>query len=362
MDFWEFVREASRTLAAPFGAPALVGETVGDELARLEIREKRVEAAVRNDEGEREGPFVSGSTFTTSQGVPVGVVTRTGIEGTGEDGRGHGPLFDLRTGVWHDAEEGNTAGFRHDLSLAAGASVPPGEDRPGLDVEMLSVSNEATVSESTLAVGAQIDLMSFAMTVDQPEVSGQSGVEIGMGLEGRLHYGDRDDDGVRELGAGADVGFGTFDLRSELFGEIHDAVEDGMRDVFGDGGAPDQFSKDSAALGDYEPAHQSVSATPASDSASEMPAESSGSVEPLSVGDSVNDTGFAPPEDDAFCAPDDFPSGGSAPELLDAPEPASSGGSFSAPEPTMSVDTSPPPSSSGSDGGGGSGESYSSGY
>lgn len=49
---------------------------------------------------------------------------------------------------------------------------------------------------------------------------GRIGVGAGVGAAGRLHWGDEDGDGVREIGLGADIGPLSFDVKSETLGQV----------------------------------------------------------------------------------------------------------------------------------------------
>jgi hypothetical protein len=52
------------------------------------------------------------------------------------------------------------------------------------------------------------------------DTSLKAGLGLGLGLGGRLHSGDKDGDGIRELGFGFDLGPVSFDMKSELLGRL----------------------------------------------------------------------------------------------------------------------------------------------
>ena len=54
--------------------------------------------------------------------------------------------------------------------------------------------------------------------------SRQRGGSAGVGLAGRVHYGDSDGDGVREYRIGADFGPFSFDVKSERLGHAADGT------------------------------------------------------------------------------------------------------------------------------------------
>lgn len=134
-----------------------------------------------------------------------------------------------RAGLYRD-DDGNTrVGHHHQYSLfkdqieatwqGGGAS---------LEANGPNVSFDANVGTDGLSLGAQATLADVAGTVHNIGSGSQDqlarlGISEGVGAAGRLHWGDKDRDGYREYGFGADIGPVSFDLKSE----------DPLRDIFG---------------------------------------------------------------------------------------------------------------------------------
>lgn len=74
--------------------------------------------------------------------------------------------------------------------------------------------NKKTASLGLQANGAEL----AANNIGTQEHNLRFGLSAGEGFGGRLHYGDADKDGVREMGFGFDLGPASFDMRSELLG------------------------------------------------------------------------------------------------------------------------------------------------
>jgi len=94
----------------------------------------------------------------------------------------------------------------------------------GFDVGVLTANAGAQANDSTASLGAQANIIEGAVSAGNKEHNARAGVSAGVGLAGRAHYGDADNDGVRELGIGADVGPLMFDVRSELLGHAWNGI------------------------------------------------------------------------------------------------------------------------------------------
>ena len=91
-----------------------------------------------------------------------------------------------------------------------------------LDVSLLDASAEARLGENSAGLGAGVTYASAAVSIGDISSSEQDlrvrgGLVMGIGMAGRLHWGDSDQDHRQEIGLGADFDFITFDIRIELF-------------------------------------------------------------------------------------------------------------------------------------------------
>jgi hypothetical protein len=88
------------------------------------------------------------------------------------------------------------------------------------DVAAGTASVEASISDQGLAVGAQANAAEASATVGSTGTGDQDqsvrfGVSEGVGMAGRVHWGDADKDGNPEYGVGADFGPVSFDVKTE---------------------------------------------------------------------------------------------------------------------------------------------------
>jgi hypothetical protein len=95
----------------------------------------------------------------------------------------------------------------------------------GFDVGVLNADAGAYGNDTDASVGAYASLIGGGVTLGNKEHSARVGVAAGVGLSGRLHYGDADHDGARELGFGVDVGPFQFDMQSEYLGRAYNWVK-----------------------------------------------------------------------------------------------------------------------------------------
>lgn len=135
-------------------------------------------------------------------------------------------------GGWRDEAGRTNAGFEADASVARvrqerGHGLGPF----GFDVGALTANAAGKVNEETATLGAQANLIEGAVSAGSDEHNIRLGGAVGVGLGGRLHYGDADKDGVRELGFGFDAGPLSFDVKSELLGHAWNGVSRAGRAV-----------------------------------------------------------------------------------------------------------------------------------
>src|SRR4029079_11016265 len=73
----------------------------------------------------------------------------------------------------------------------------------------------ATLGAGATLVGGSVTLGGDPSRKSDKDESVRLGLSEGAGMAGRLHWGDKDKDGHREYGFGADVGPFSFDIKSE---------------------------------------------------------------------------------------------------------------------------------------------------
>lgn len=126
---------------------------------------------------------------------------------------GLGEFVDPATGTVNYGADANANLIK--FGMAPGNGLGP----IGFDVGVANADAGAYGNSSDMSVGAEASLINGAVTVGGKENSVRVGASLGVGLAGRLHYGDTDHDGVRELGFGVDVGPLEFDVKSEMLGK-----------------------------------------------------------------------------------------------------------------------------------------------
>ena len=117
----------------------------------------------------------------------------------------------------------------------------------GLDGSAVSAGAEFSIGEDGLTAGASAEWGQVGATVgnltpseeNEWDTSLRVGGSAGVGFAGRLHWGDSDGDGIREMGLGVDFLAGSFDLKSEALGQawngISGAAESAWDWITGDG-------------------------------------------------------------------------------------------------------------------------------
>lgn len=101
------------------------------------------------------------------------------------------------------------------------------------DAAVGTASAEASISDQGLSIGAQANLAEASATIGTTGTGDQDqsvrvGASEGVGLAGRLHWGDADKDGNPEYGFGFDYGPASFDIKTE----------DPLRTAFQNSGGP----------------------------------------------------------------------------------------------------------------------------
>ncbi len=144
-------------------------------------------------------------------------------------------------GGWNDPREGPTYGLGVSGGLARLSYEPGGALGPvGFDVGHGTFSAGATANRSTTQIGAQANILEGAATV-AGRIGGdyqslRVGGSLGGGYAGRLHYGDADGNGARELGFGVDWGHYSLDVKSETLGRAYNWAASRYARAFGRGG------------------------------------------------------------------------------------------------------------------------------
>jgi hypothetical protein len=143
-----------------------------------------------------------------------------------ESGNLQSDLFDgnFNVGGWTDT--GGTHYGLHGDAQVVHEAVPFNGPVPyiGTEFDLLRASGDASVGSDTAALGVSANVVDGAVTLGSQKNNLRLGASIGLGLGGRLHYGDADKNGIPELGVGADVGPFSFDVKSEWLGRLFDWI------------------------------------------------------------------------------------------------------------------------------------------
>jgi len=143
-----------------------------------------------------------------------GEATMGGIPVTDDILYGMGKL-----GAWDNGQ----GGMRHGASGTVGVgkmSFNNGGQVSG-DLEVGTATAEASWGDDGATLGAQATAVGGSMSFGKPTKASDHdeqvrlGLSEGIGMAGRLHWGDADKDGHREYGLGADFGPFSFDIKSE---------------------------------------------------------------------------------------------------------------------------------------------------
>jgi hypothetical protein len=120
---------------------------------------------------------------------------------------------------WWAGEKAGVAGARQETDYQKKYGLPDWMVLKG-DAAAGTAGAEASISDQGLNVGAGANVGEASLTFgtqgtgDRDETL-RAGVSEGVGLAGRVHWGDADKDGNPEYGVGADVGPVSFDLKTE---------------------------------------------------------------------------------------------------------------------------------------------------
>lgn len=94
----------------------------------------------------------------------------------------------------------------------------------GAELGLGTVQGGLFVNKNSANLGLQANAAEIAgNNIGNAEHNLRFGLSAGTGFGARLHYGDADKDGVREMGFGFDLGAVSFDGRSELLGHAYNA-------------------------------------------------------------------------------------------------------------------------------------------
>jgi hypothetical protein len=177
----------------------------------------------KNDGGAYAGAEVARNESGGATGVSGGLGAVNQSEGGGSAqvasanlgiGKFQNRAGETNTGIAGDAQL-LKVGINPGSEESGGSGLPVGGE-----LGIGTASAGATVNQSTASLGAQANLIEGALSVGNEEHSLRVGGSVGVGAAGRLHYGDADKDGVRELGFGFDAGPASVDVKTELLGKI----------------------------------------------------------------------------------------------------------------------------------------------
>jgi hypothetical protein len=109
------------------------------------------------------------------------------------------------------------------------------------EMSVFDASAQIDAGQDGATVGASANVITGGVTLgnkipsaqNNMDTSGRAAVGFGLGAAGRGHWGDKDNDGVPEVGIGADIGPVSFDVKSEAAGHYSNFVGDQWADVAG---------------------------------------------------------------------------------------------------------------------------------
>lgn len=186
--------------------------------------------APTNDKGVAQGPYGFASANRDQAGRARGFSAGFGLLNGNLDEKGTAQGSVLNAGVnwggWTGQDGKTNVGFGADAGLVKVGMPNGGALGPfGWDVGVLTANATAAANDSTAQLGAQANIIEGSATLGNQEHSLRLGGSVGVGLAGRLHYGDADGDGVKELGFGFDAGPFSMDVKSEALGHAWNGIK-----------------------------------------------------------------------------------------------------------------------------------------
>jgi hypothetical protein len=206
-----------KTTSAEGEAEALAGAAEIGKDGTVSGKGAVLKAKRGDDESEvLSGEFQSGPDGTTAKG--------TLLKSKSQDGA----LTDTVGEVELSRQKAAVTGVKRevDFGKASGGLLPDNIVAKG-DAAAGTASVDASVSDETISFGAQANVGEGSLTLGTSgtkrddgsdsdlDQTFRFGVSEGGGLAGRIHFGDADKDGNPEIGVGADVGFVSFDVKTE---------------------------------------------------------------------------------------------------------------------------------------------------
>jgi hypothetical protein len=121
-------------------------------------------------------------------------------------------LFETDKGDVRYGSVQNGGGVKHQFNQGGWFSA---------DAEAFTTGHDVSIGTDGFTVGGGATLVGGSVTVGQPTADShldeqrRLGLSAGPSLAARGHWGDKDDDGYREYGIGADIGFVSLDYKTE---------------------------------------------------------------------------------------------------------------------------------------------------
>jgi hypothetical protein len=216
------------------------------------VRGEAEPQAETHGEGPSRGGYGHATVFRDGEGEASGFSLGAGVTNTGDE---HLLSADYAQGMYSDASGEAAYGVEGNVSVydVVGHSALGdfGEGSLGVSLPRAGFRGRATSSTFELGTGAGIvggDL-SLAQQGTRQDVAARAGVSAGADLYGRVHYGDADEDGLREWGFGFDAGPMSMDWRSEdPLGEVSPLGRDLIERVRGAGRRSTNLTEEAAEL------------------------------------------------------------------------------------------------------------------
>jgi RHS repeat-associated protein len=129
---------------------------------------------------------------------------------------------DVKVGQWGTGDGKSAGGVQVDVTATR---VKSQEGNKTYELNAFDISAGVTGDENTFQIGGGGTVVGVAVTTRKKDGSEErSGAGVGVGASLRVHYGDSDGDGAREIGFGVDVEFLTYDVKSEKAGRLLNAA------------------------------------------------------------------------------------------------------------------------------------------
>jgi hypothetical protein len=170
-------------------------------------------------DGDESGELLSGEFQAGEDGV-------SGKGAIAKVDRGNGTTDTLGE-VEFSSQKASVAGFKRETDISKATGVLPPNIVAKADVGVGTASLDSSFNQDGISIGAQANVAEGSVTLgtsgtkredgsdSDEDQTFRFGLSEGVGLAGRVHFGDADQDHNPEFGVGADFGPVSFDVKTE---------------------------------------------------------------------------------------------------------------------------------------------------